>query len=80
MTTKQPIYKQLLAGKDGQHSLRRWLAVFFAAGICFHGTYCTIKAQPIDGGYITSLCALIAALLALTTYQNTKENANTTDS
>lgn len=72
--------KQMLTGKDGEYSLRRVLAVFFSFGICFHGTYCTIKAQTIDAGYITSLCALIAALLALTTYQTTKENANTTNS
>lgn len=67
--------RQMLTGTDNRYSIRRVLAVFFSVGICFHGTYCTIKNQPINEGYIASLCALIVGLLALTTYQNTKENA-----
>jgi uncharacterized membrane protein len=67
--------KQLIKGSDNKYSLRRVLAVFFAAGICFHVTYCTLKNQPMNDGAIASMAALIAALLSLTTWQNTKNDA-----
>jgi hypothetical protein len=67
--------KQLIKGSDGKYSLRRVLAVFFSAGICFHVTYCTFKNQPMNDGAIASMAALVAALLSLTTWQNTKTDA-----
>lgn len=67
--------KQLIKGSDNKYSLRRVLAVFFSAGICFHVTYCTLKNQPMNDGAIASMAALIAALLSLTTWQNTKQDA-----
>ena len=67
--------KQLIKGSDGKYSLRRVLAVFFSAGICFHVTYCTFENQPMNDGAIASMAALIAALLSLTTWQNTKTDA-----
>jgi hypothetical protein len=67
--------KQLIKGSDGNYSLRRVLAVFFSAGICFHVTYCTFKNQPMNDGAIASMAALVAALLSLTTWQNTKTDA-----
>jgi uncharacterized membrane protein len=67
--------KQLIKGSDNKYSLRRVLAVFFSAGICLHVTYCTLKNQPMNDGAIASMAALIAALLSLTTWQNTKQDA-----
>jgi hypothetical protein len=67
--------KHLIKGSDGKYSLRRVLAVFFSAGICFHVTYCTFKNQPMNDGAIASMAALVAALLSLTTWQNTKTDA-----
>jgi hypothetical protein len=67
--------KQLIKESDGKYSLRRVLAVFFSAGICFHVTYCTFKNQPMNDGAIASMAALVAALLSLTTWQNTKTDA-----
>jgi uncharacterized membrane protein len=67
--------KQLIKGSDGKYSLRRVLAVFFSAGICFHVTYCTFKNQPMNDGAIASMAALVAALLSLTTWQNSKTDA-----
>jgi hypothetical protein len=65
--------KQMLQGKDNKWSIRRVLATFFSMGIFFHVTYCTFKNQPMNDGAIASMAALIAALLSLTTWQNTKE-------
>jgi len=72
--------KQLIKGSDGKYSLRRVLAVFFSAGICFHVTYCTFKNQPMNDGAIASMAALVAALLSLTTWQNTKNDNSTNTS
>jgi dolichol kinase len=69
--------KQLIKGSDGKYSLRRVLAVFFSAGICFHVTYCTFKNQPMNDGAIASMAALVAALLSLTTWQNSKNDNST---
>jgi hypothetical protein len=66
----------MIKGSDGKYSLRRVLAVFFAVGIFFHVTYCTFKNQPMNDGAIASMAALIAALLSLTTWQNTKDANN----
>ena len=71
--------KQMLQGKDSRWSIRRVLATFFSLGICFHVTYCTLKNQPMNDGAIASMAALIAALLSLTTWQNTKQNDNSTN-
>ena len=67
--------KHMMQGNDNKYSLRRVLALFFSAGICFHVTYCTLKNQPMNDGAIASMAALIAALLSLTTWQNTKQDA-----
>ena len=71
------VIKQMLQGKDNRWSIRRVLATFFSLGICFHVTYCTLKNQPMNDGAIASMAALIAALLSLTTWQNTKNDNST---
>ncbi len=67
--------RQMLQGKDKQWSLRRVMSLLCMGGIMFHVTYCTLKNQPMNDGAIASLSALIAALLGLTTWQNTKADA-----
>jgi dolichol kinase len=71
------VIKQMLQGNDNKYSLRRVLALFFSAGICFHVTYCTFKNQPMNDGAIASMAALVAALLSLTTWQNSKNDNST---
>ncbi len=69
----------MLQGKDKQWSLRRVMALMCFGGIFFHITYCTIKNQNMNDGAIASLSALIAALLGLTTWQNTKTEISNTE-
>jgi len=69
--------KQMLQGKDGKWSLRRVLAVMAFLGImdCTHyGIRNGLAAEVV--GLVGVLAGLVAALLSLTTWQNTKQNDN----
>jgi hypothetical protein len=70
------VLKQVLQGKDGQWSLRRILAALAFLGImdCTHyGIRHGIAVDVV--GLVGVLAGLVAALLSLTTYQNTKNDA-----
>ena len=61
--------EHLVTGKDGQWSIRRWMAL--AAFIKFMFMKCETSASET---YIWALVALIGGLLGLTTLQNMKAN------
>lgn len=67
----------MLQGKDGKWSLRRVLAVMAFLGImdCTHyGIRHGLAVEVV--GLVGVLAGLVAALLSLTTWQNTKQNDN----
>ena len=72
--------KQMLKSKDGQYSLRRVLAVLAFLGImdCTHyGIRHGIAVEVV--GLVGVLAGLVAAMLGLTTFQNIKQNDNSTN-
>ena len=72
--------KQMLKSKDGQYSLRRVLAVLAFLGImdCTHyGIRNGLAVEVV--GLVGVLAGLVAALLSLTTWQNTKTDINATN-
>lgn len=64
--------KELIAGGDNKARVRAGLAVFFAGGIGFHVTYCTIYNRTIDVAAMGLLSGLIYGLLDLTTKETIK--------
>jgi len=70
----------MLKSKDGQYSLRRVLAVMAFLGImdCTHyGIRHGLAVEVV--GLVGVLAGLVAAMLGLTTFQNIKQNDNSTN-
>lgn len=61
----------IFQGNDGEYSLRRIMSVVVLFGLIKH-----VETCPDNEGVAMVLASLIAALLALTTWQNVKSKDN----
>lgn len=69
----------ILKGKDGKYSVRVVLAIFFAFGVAFHVTYCTLKDQTMDGTVVGCLVAAVLGLLGIRAWQEIQFKKNDTN-
>lgn len=60
-------------GNDGKPSIRRILALVFAAGLIHLSILHITSCQTVQEAFIWGFISLIVALLGLTTFQNLKE-------
>lgn len=64
----------MMCGKDGQISIRRFLALVFSAGLIHLSFLHISKCREVQEAFIWGFISLIVALLGLTTWQNLKDN------
>lgn len=67
-------WANLIEGKDGKPSIRVMLAIYFALGVGYHVTYCTFKAQAMDGTVVGCLVAATLGLLGIRSWEQVQQN------
>lgn len=66
-------WAHLIQGKDGKPSIRVMLAIYFALGVGYHVTYCTIYNQTMDGTVTGCLVAAVLGLLGIRSWQEVQQ-------
>ncbi len=66
-------WAHLIQGKDGKPSIRVTLAIYFALGVGYHVTYCTIYNQTMDATVVGCLVAAVLGLLGIRSWQEIQQ-------